>query len=201
MTPAQPSSHISQSLQVPSPMSFSTKRQNCWRLTTTTHNYLIFPLADNQRHHPPLHLPYLHLHYLQQHRAQLNQVKAMWSHASSRVAREDSRTVTSISEYFLYAQRRNFISNKSRSKHKKSHDHPEHCPHCSRGFETSKDVRRHIKDKHTRTKDFHCPVTGCKYARGGRGGGFGRKDNWKRHLLKQHAISDESPSLRLSLSM
>lgn len=84
-------------------------------------------------------------------------------------------------------------SNTIFSKHKKSHEHPEHCSMCGRGFENNKDVRRHIKDKHQSTKDFHCLVTGCKYAHGGRRDGFARKENWKRHLRNQHGMGDESP--------
>ncbi|OBT94046.1 hypothetical protein VE01_07077 [Pseudogymnoascus verrucosus] len=88
---------------------------------------------------------------------------------------------------------RTFTQRHIYNKHKKSHEHPEHCSMCGRGFETNKDVRRHIKDKHQSTKDFHCLVTGCKYAQGGKRDGFARKENWKRHLRNQHGMGDESP--------
>jgi hypothetical protein len=67
------------------------------------------------------------------------------------------------------------------SRHLKSHTHPQHCPHCARGFETTKDVNRHINDVHKTTKKYFCTFEGCKYAREG-GRGFPRKENWRRHV-------------------
>jgi hypothetical protein len=80
-----------------------------------------------------------------------------------------------------------------------------HCSICGRGFETSKDVRRHQNDVHETNKRYFCCVEGCKYARNSNGnegggrdvdgkrelGGFPRKDNLKRHLRRRHGIGDE----------
>lgn len=90
------------------------------------------------------------------------------------------------------------LSNPTFSKHKKSHEHPKHCPHCDRGFETQKDVRRHMNDKHEKTKRYYCSISGCKYARAaefgeGKERGFARKENWRRHMRNQHGMNDASP--------
>jgi uncharacterized C2H2 Zn-finger protein len=84
------------------------------------------------------------------------------------------------------------ISNYSR--HKKSHIHSKKCPQCEIGFETAKDVNRHINSIHVTTKRFFCTFVKCKYSRsmaGSQGRGFPRKDNWRRHMKKKHSLSEE----------
>ncbi|KAF8855525.1 hypothetical protein BDZ45DRAFT_502834 [Acephala macrosclerotiorum] len=74
------------------------------------------------------------------------------------------------------------------NRHLKSHTRPSQCPHCGRGFETSKDVKRHVNDVHETTKRFFCSVSDCRFSRtAGEGSGFKRKENWKRHVRSKHA--------------
>jgi len=73
--------------------------------------------------------------------------------------------------------------------HKRYHERPCTCEHegCGRSFGTITHLKRHINDKHTKTRKFYCTQPGCDYSRQGTKS-FPRKDNWKRHMLKKHSI-------------
>lgn len=73
------------------------------------------------------------------------------------------------------------------SKHLKTHQEPTKCPvpSCE---QYCKDISKHCKDKHPefarRTVHF-CPHPYCKHSVG-RGKGFPRLNNLKRHISSQH---------------
>ncbi|KUJ12654.1 uncharacterized protein LY89DRAFT_785959 [Mollisia scopiformis] len=75
------------------------------------------------------------------------------------------------------------------NRHKRYHDKPESCPHCPRAFGTTKDLNRHINDRHQRTKVYHCLDSTCERSVAGNGEGFPRKDNWRRHMRDVHGIN------------
>ncbi|WQF77304.1 Putative Zinc finger C2H2-type [Colletotrichum destructivum] len=60
---------------------------------------------------------------------------------------------------------------------------------CAKGFYLNKDCVRHRKAKHPETVGnitrYFCPYSGCKHAEG-KGHGWLRKDNWRRHVNTQH---------------
>ena len=79
------------------------------------------------------------------------------------------------------------------SRHKKSHTRPAKCIHCGAGFETSKDVSRHINSIHAPTKLFFCTFQGCKFSRSTADShGFPRKDNWRRHMKSRHGLGRDA---------
>ncbi|KAK3310834.1 uncharacterized protein B0T15DRAFT_51412 [Chaetomium strumarium] len=73
--------------------------------------------------------------------------------------------------------------------HRRYHDRPWQCkqPGCERSFGTITHLKRHINDKHFKTRKFYCTQPNCSYSRQG-GKSFPRKDNWKRHMLNKHHI-------------
>ncbi|KAK4240126.1 hypothetical protein C8A03DRAFT_13544 [Achaetomium macrosporum] len=73
--------------------------------------------------------------------------------------------------------------------HRRYHDRPWPCkqPGCERSFGTITHLKRHINDKHFKTRKFYCTQPDCSYSRQG-GKSFPRKDNWKRHMLNKHHI-------------
>lgn len=78
-----------------------------------------------------------------------------------------------------------------RSHHKRYHERPWQCQQCDRSFGTITHLKRHINDKHEKTRKFYCTQPGCEYSRLGTKS-FPRKDNWKRHMLKKHAIDPQN---------
>lgn len=52
-------------------------------------------------------------------------------------------------------------------------------------------MRRHVNDKHHKTRKFYCTIAGCDYSRQGIKS-FPRKDNWKRHMLKKHSFDPQN---------
>jgi len=85
---------------------------------------------------------------------------------------------------------RTFTHNHEYNRHKKSHTHPDKCQHCGRGFETPKDVKRHINDVHETTRRYFCIVSTCRYSRSVHveRKGFSRKENWRRHMRTKHNV-------------
>lgn len=78
-------------------------------------------------------------------------------------------------------------------RHKKSHTRPAKCTHCGAGFETSKDVSRHINSIHAPTKLFFCTFQRCKFSRSSADShGFPRKDNWRRHMKSRHGLGRDA---------
>ncbi|KAL2122189.1 hypothetical protein VTJ04DRAFT_2644 [Mycothermus thermophilus] len=75
--------------------------------------------------------------------------------------------------------------------HKRYHERPWQCQQCDRSFGTITHLKRHINDKHEKTRKFYCTQPGCEYSRLGTKS-FPRKDNWKRHMLKKHAIDPQN---------
>ncbi|KAL2180957.1 uncharacterized protein P884DRAFT_289462 [Thermothelomyces heterothallicus CBS 202.75] len=77
--------------------------------------------------------------------------------------------------------------------HRRYHDRPFPCQHpgCGRRFGTVTHLRRHVNDKHHKTRRFYCTEPGCDYSRQGTKS-FPRKDNWKRHMLKKHSVDPQN---------
>ncbi|KAL2161379.1 hypothetical protein VTH06DRAFT_8602 [Thermothelomyces fergusii] len=77
--------------------------------------------------------------------------------------------------------------------HRRYHDRPYPCEHpgCGRRFGTVTHLRRHVNDKHHKTRRFYCTEPGCDYSRQGTKS-FPRKDNWKRHMLKKHSVDPQN---------
>ncbi|KAL2198572.1 hypothetical protein P885DRAFT_59129 [Corynascus similis CBS 632.67] len=77
--------------------------------------------------------------------------------------------------------------------HRRYHDRPWACdqPGCGRRFGTVTHLRRHVNDKHHKTRKFYCTEPGCDYSRQGTKS-FPRKDNWKRHMLKKHSVDPQN---------
>lgn len=78
------------------------------------------------------------------------------------------------------------------NKHHKQHHPTFVCPvdQCHQLFRYNKDLVRHRNDKHPETVPggpvrWFCPVPECKYSIG-RGSGFPRPDNFRRHVRGQH---------------
>ncbi|KAK4222189.1 hypothetical protein QBC38DRAFT_427754 [Podospora fimiseda] len=82
--------------------------------------------------------------------------------------------------------------------HKRYHDRPHACPHpgCTNRFGTKTHLDRHMADKHSKTRKFHCTQPECPYSKQG-GKSFPRKDNWRRHMINKHRIvvqPDDEPT-------
>ncbi|KAK4102233.1 hypothetical protein N658DRAFT_356336 [Parathielavia hyrcaniae] len=77
--------------------------------------------------------------------------------------------------------------------HRRYHDRPWPCKvqGCERSFGTITHLKRHVNDKHFKTRKFYCTQPGCDYSRQGTKS-FPRKDNWKRHMLKKHSIDPQN---------
>ncbi|KAL2269614.1 hypothetical protein VTJ83DRAFT_1798 [Remersonia thermophila] len=77
--------------------------------------------------------------------------------------------------------------------HKRYHERPWQCQYegCERSFGTVTHLKRHINDKHNKTRKFYCTQPDCEYSRNGTKS-FPRKDNWKRHMLKKHSIDPQN---------
>jgi hypothetical protein len=77
--------------------------------------------------------------------------------------------------------------------HKRYHERPWPCTFagCELSFGTVTHLKRHINDKHKKTRSFYCTQPGCDYSRQGTKS-FPRKDNWKRHMLKKHSIDPKN---------
>jgi len=79
--------------------------------------------------------------------------------------------------------------------HINSHTRPFKCPvqTCGWGFQFKKDLTRHCKDMHPDTvpdyMPLYCPVEECKSSEG-KGGGFSRRDNLRRHVRTRHPEVD-----------
>ncbi|TLD22074.1 hypothetical protein PspLS_07954 [Pyricularia sp. CBS 133598] len=71
--------------------------------------------------------------------------------------------------------------------HVRYHDRKYRCSYtdCTATFGTKTHLERHVNDKHTKSKGFHCSVEGCPYSRVN-GKSFPRKDNWRRHMQNKH---------------
>jgi hypothetical protein len=78
------------------------------------------------------------------------------------------------------------------SHHRRYHDRPWSCTHCDRSFGTVTHLNRHVNDKHKQTRKYYCTQPGCDYSRQGTKS-FPRKDNWKRHMRKKHAVEPKDP--------
>ncbi|KAK4124855.1 hypothetical protein N657DRAFT_336227 [Parathielavia appendiculata] len=75
--------------------------------------------------------------------------------------------------------------------HRRYHERPWPCKQCDRSFGTITHLKRHVNDKHHKTRKFYCTQPGCDYSRQGTKS-FPRKDNWKRHMLKKHSIDPQN---------
>jgi len=92
------------------------------------------------------------------------------------------------------------ISNRKVQSSQKVPPSSQPCPHCDRGFETAKDVNRHINGVHETTKRWFCTVARCRYSRSSvgphrtfsHGKGFSRKDNWSRHMKNKHGVREKA---------
>ncbi|CCE33315.1 uncharacterized protein CPUR_07239 [Claviceps purpurea 20.1] len=75
--------------------------------------------------------------------------------------------------------------------HQRYHSKDHKCPYnnCGKGFGTKTHLQRHINDRHEKTRKYHCPISGCEYAKSGTKA-FPRKDNWKRHMANMHSMED-----------
>lgn len=71
--------------------------------------------------------------------------------------------------------------------HMKTHTRPFPCdePTCRADFTSRSDRNRHMREVHG-PKQYLCTYPGCKYkpARDG----MARKENWQRHMWKQHGV-------------
>lgn len=79
-----------------------------------------------------------------------------------------------------------------RSHHRRYHDRPWPCKHpgCERSFDTVTHLKRHINEKHVKTRKLYCAQPLCIYSRQGTRS-FTNKDKWKRHMLMKHSIDPE----------
>ncbi|KAI1738185.1 hypothetical protein F4680DRAFT_192726 [Xylaria scruposa] len=70
--------------------------------------------------------------------------------------------------------------------HKRYHDRAYECayPDCDRKFGTRTHLDRHINDRHLKLKAYHCTDPTCAWFKGGKS--FPRKENWRRHMIKNH---------------
>lgn len=76
-------------------------------------------------------------------------------------------------------------------RHRKYHDigNRKHSCSCGMAFLHPEDLRRHNKTHDTDTSSLECPADQCKSV-------FGRNDNLKRHISKQHPNFDVSSANR-----
>ncbi|EGS23138.1 uncharacterized protein CTHT_0007990 [Thermochaetoides thermophila DSM 1495] len=77
--------------------------------------------------------------------------------------------------------------------HLRYHKRPFPCeyPGCDRSFGTITHLKRHINDRHCKTRRYFCTVPDCPYSRQG-GKSFPRKDNWRRHMKNKHQIDPDT---------
>ncbi|KAH8816549.1 hypothetical protein F5884DRAFT_226970 [Xylogone sp. PMI_703] len=68
--------------------------------------------------------------------------------------------------------------------HMKNHDKPYICPHCERGFATTRILDRHINDRHDQTESYFCREPDCRRR-------FPREENCRRHMQLLHGYSPE----------
>ncbi|OAA53476.1 zinc finger protein 2 [Niveomyces insectorum RCEF 264] len=73
--------------------------------------------------------------------------------------------------------------------HKRYHDRPHECTvaNCGMRFGTKTHLDRHVNDKHSKSRKYHCTEEGCPYSVPG-GKSFPRKDNWRRHMVNKHGV-------------
>ncbi|KAL1896358.1 hypothetical protein Sste5346_004743 [Sporothrix stenoceras] len=73
--------------------------------------------------------------------------------------------------------------------HKRYHERPHECtvPGCGKRFGTRTHLDRHVNDKHSKSRKYHCTEEGCPYSVPG-GKSFPRKDNWRRHMVNKHGV-------------
>lgn len=78
------------------------------------------------------------------------------------------------------------------SHHKRYHERPHECTFrdCGRRFGTRTHLDRHVNDKHSKSRKYHCTEEGCPYSVPG-GKSFPRKDNWRRHMVNKHGVQPE----------
>ncbi|CAK7272140.1 hypothetical protein SEPCBS57363_004980 [Sporothrix epigloea] len=76
--------------------------------------------------------------------------------------------------------------------HKRYHERPHECTFrdCGRRFGTRTHLDRHVNDKHSKSRKYHCTEEGCPYSVPG-GKSFPRKDNWRRHMVNKHGVQPE----------
>ncbi|CAK7236462.1 hypothetical protein SCUCBS95973_009615 [Sporothrix curviconia] len=76
--------------------------------------------------------------------------------------------------------------------HKRYHERPHECtfPDCGKRFGTRTHLDRHVNDKHSKSRKYHCTEEGCPYSVPG-GKSFPRKDNWRRHMVNKHGVHPE----------
>ncbi|CAK7204291.1 hypothetical protein SEUCBS139899_007046 [Sporothrix eucalyptigena] len=76
--------------------------------------------------------------------------------------------------------------------HKRYHERPHECtvPGCGKRFGTRTHLDRHVNDKHSKSRKYHCTEEGCPYSVPG-GKSFPRKDNWRRHMVNKHGVHPE----------
>ncbi|KIH87427.1 hypothetical protein SPBR_04627 [Sporothrix brasiliensis 5110] len=63
-------------------------------------------------------------------------------------------------------------------------------PGCGKRFGTRTHLDRHINDKHSKSRKYHCTEEGCPYSVPG-GKSFPRKDNWRRHMVNKHGVQPD----------
>ncbi|EFX01632.1 zinc finger protein 2 [Grosmannia clavigera kw1407] len=76
--------------------------------------------------------------------------------------------------------------------HKRYHERPHECvvTGCGKRFGTKTHLDRHINDKHSKSRKYHCTEEGCPYSVPG-GKSFPRKDNWRRHMVNKHSVQPD----------
>ncbi|EPE04525.1 zinc finger protein 2 [Ophiostoma piceae UAMH 11346] len=76
--------------------------------------------------------------------------------------------------------------------HKRYHERPHECAvvGCGKRFGTKTHLDRHVNDKHSKSRKYHCTEDGCPYSLPG-GKSFPRKDNWRRHMVNKHGVQPE----------
>ncbi|KAL2262258.1 hypothetical protein VTK26DRAFT_2008 [Humicola hyalothermophila] len=77
--------------------------------------------------------------------------------------------------------------------HQRYHKRPFPCTHpgCDKSFGTITHLKRHINDRHDKTRKFYCTQPDCPWSRRG-GKSFPRKDNWRRHMKNKHQIDPDN---------
>ncbi|KAF8848100.1 hypothetical protein BDZ45DRAFT_297345 [Acephala macrosclerotiorum] len=74
------------------------------------------------------------------------------------------------------------------NKHLDTHIRPFSCSRCSHRTATRRDLARHVQSHGVviNNEAYYCPSSTCPYRQGGHKRPFGRQDNAKRHISKQH---------------
>lgn len=82
--------------------------------------------------------------------------------------------------------------------HKRYHERPHECvvANCGMRFGTKTHLDRHVNDKHSKSRKYHCTEDGCPYSLPG-GKSFPRKDNWRRHMINKHGVQPDHDPIEI----